>query len=100
VAVNSINVPMHLTLSIRALFLSLSYIHEHFVVRFIITHLDFLAKISEHNEILLIYTKNDLSEGVTRTEQKSVGRHQLCSICRTMSNIHKTTERKCEKFYL
>jgi hypothetical protein len=52
VAVNSINVPMHLTLSVRTLLSSLSHIHEHSVVRFITIYLDFLAKMSEHNEIL------------------------------------------------
>ncbi len=51
-AVNSINVPMHLTLSVRALLSSLSHIHEHWIVSFITTYLDFLAKMSEHNEIL------------------------------------------------
>ncbi len=51
-AVNSINVPMHLTLSVRALLSSLSHIYEHWIVSFIKTYLDFLAKMSEHNEIL------------------------------------------------
>jgi hypothetical protein len=55
VAVNSINVPMHLTLSVRALLSSLSHIHEHCVMIFITIYLDFLAKMSEHNEILQIY---------------------------------------------
>lgn len=64
-ATNSINVPMHLTLSIRTLLSSLSYIHEHFVVSFITIHLVFLAKMSEHNEILTIYMKDDLRKGVT-----------------------------------
>jgi hypothetical protein len=54
VAANSINVPMHLTLSVRALLSLLSLIHEHCLVSFITTHLDFLAKMSEHNEIQYI----------------------------------------------
>jgi hypothetical protein len=52
VAVNSINVPMHLTLSVRALLSSLSHIHERSVISFIPIYLDFLAKMSEHNEIV------------------------------------------------
>jgi hypothetical protein len=54
VAANSINVPMHLTLSVRAPSSSLSHIHEHSVVSFITTRLDFLGRKSEHNKRRMI----------------------------------------------
>ena len=72
-AVNSINVPMHLTLSVRALLSLLSHIYEHSVVSFITIYLDFLGKMNEHNEILWMkYPKDDLSEGVTQTQQEII----------------------------
>ncbi len=52
-AANSINVPMHLTLSVRALSSLLSHIHEHCIISFITIYLDFLFKMSEHNGILI-----------------------------------------------
>ena len=61
-AANSINVSMHLTLSVRALsIVVIAYIHEHRVISFIITYLDFLSKMSEHNGILI-----DMCEGWTK----------------------------------
>jgi len=47
-----------------------------------------------------MYTKDNLSEGVTRNDQQSVGRPQLFGIWRTLWNVHITTERKCERALL
>ena len=43
-AANSINVPMYLTLSVRALLSLLSHINEHRVISFITIYLDFLGE--------------------------------------------------------